>query len=113
MKISLALLAVLLIGLSSGLPRDDRSDQGSIRQVLGGIKDTFTDSAKGNVKKLCTGTFGGTLIDSCPKPFEYCDTSASLSTRCRYYGWTWALIVGGPLVGVALLVIAIVLIGRR
>eukprot|EP00091_Calanus_sinicus_P019845 TRINITY_DN5151_c0_g1_i2.p2 TRINITY_DN5151_c0_g1~~TRINITY_DN5151_c0_g1_i2.p2 ORF type:complete len:118 (-),score=23.16 TRINITY_DN5151_c0_g1_i2:117-470(-) len=112
MKFSLALLTVLLVSLASGLPKD-RSDQGSIRQVFGGIKDTITGSAIKNVNQLCTGTGGGTLVDSCPKPFEYCDTSASLSTRCRYRGFTWALIIGGPLVGVALIVVAIVLISRR
>ena len=112
MKFLLALLSVLLVSLSSGLPKD-RSEQGSVRQVLGGIKDTITGSAIKNVKQLCTGTGGGILVDSCPKPFEYCDTSASLSTRCRYRGFTWALIIGGPLVGIALIVALVVLISRR
>ena len=112
MRLIFALSFCFCVGLVVSLPKD-RSDQSSIRQVLGGIKDTITGSAIKNVNQLCTGTGGGILIDSCPKPFEYCDTRASLSTRCRYYGWTWALIIGGPIVGIIIIALIVVSCMRR
>ena len=103
MKFSVIIFGLLLASFSSALPKANPAD-GMFDGIIEGLGDKFKDAAKRNVAKMCMGSGGGIGIDSCPKPFQYCDTRLILSTRCRYTAGTWFLMVGLPIIAIGLII---------
>ena len=84
-----------MLSLTLALPNPNPAEDGGFFDMLG---DKLSDAVSKNVDQICIGTGGGLGVDSCPKPFQYCDTRAIMSTRCRYTAGTWFLMVGVPLI---------------
>ena len=106
MKLSLIFFGVLFVSVSYALPK---ASPGIGTQ----IKDKIGDALSKNVEKMCIGTGGGLTIDSCPKPFQYCDTMATLGTRCRWTAGSWFLFIGVPIIAVIIIIGVVLYMKKR
>ena len=110
MKSSSIFIALLLMGFSSSFPDESSSDVDDGFSWSDGfdfVQGMVGNVIKGNIAKMCFGTAGGRMIDSCPKPLQYCDTRNIAMTRCRWNSVAWFLFIGLPLIIIGIIIIII------
>merc|ERR1712079_716538 len=99
---------VMFLALVLPLLLSSSADAGTTGDLLDKVKDKLSGATGGIIDNFCSES-----AKTCKQPWMYCDNSNMLARKCRYKGWVWGLMVGGPILAVVIIAIIIVMVCKR
>ena len=105
MKFYSLFFGLLLVSFSSAFPKDNPDNE-----LLGMVQGMLGKAVKRNIDKMCLGTG---LMNTCPKPLQYCDMRIPLMICCRYNGGAWFLFIGVPLIVIGIIIGVVFYVQKR